>query len=178
MAVVAPSREPFDVERERREPTWGDPTLRVLPGEPSQSDIDARHLHINTSDLLIDYNISLPAQRLKELAGQGQIGAALKMFDTATEPLTNLTSTRFGPATRRRPTRTGSLRSRARSWPTVLRRSVVPAGKRLSGKRLSGKRLNMKPAIITLTMDAERPKAERRSAGVGEERGLQLTAAA
>lgn len=72
---LAASQEPFDVERERREPTWGDPTLRVLPAEPSQSDIDARHLHINTADLFIDYNISLPAQRLTELAGTGAIGA-------------------------------------------------------------------------------------------------------
>ena len=34
------SQEPFDVEREKREPTWGDPTYRVIPRTTQQSEID------------------------------------------------------------------------------------------------------------------------------------------
>lgn len=57
-------------------PTWGDPTLRVIPNDVSQSQLDARHLHINTTDLLVDMNVALPIERLNELAEQGVIGSA------------------------------------------------------------------------------------------------------
>ncbi len=73
---VASSQEPFDVERERREPTWGDPTLRMIPRGVDPDDLDARHLHINTSDLLADRNIALPIDRLDELVEAGVVGAA------------------------------------------------------------------------------------------------------
>jgi D-proline reductase (dithiol) PrdB len=70
------SQEPFDLERERREPTWGDPTFRVIPSEVSQSQIDVSHLHINTADLLKDINVALPIDRLNELVDEGVVGAA------------------------------------------------------------------------------------------------------
>jgi len=73
---LAGEQEPFDVERERREPTWGDPTLRVIPNGVEQSQLDATHLHINTSDLLTDMNVALPIRRLNELADAGVIGSA------------------------------------------------------------------------------------------------------
>jgi len=73
---LARDQEPFDVERERREPTWGDPTLRIIPNDVTQSQIDASHLHINTSDLLTDMNVALPIGRLNELVTEGVIGAA------------------------------------------------------------------------------------------------------
>lgn len=69
-------QEPFDVEREKREPTWGDPTLRVIPNDVRQDAIDATHLHINTADLLRDMNVALPIDRLNELASAGVIGEA------------------------------------------------------------------------------------------------------
>jgi D-proline reductase (dithiol) PrdB len=65
---------PFDLERERREPTWGDPTLRVISAGVQQTDIDAGHLHIRTDDILADLNIALPIHRLDELAATGVIG--------------------------------------------------------------------------------------------------------
>jgi D-proline reductase (dithiol) PrdB len=68
-------QEPFDVERERQEPTWGDPSFRIIPAGVTQPEIDATHLHINTADLLTDLNIALPLQRLQELAEAGAIGA-------------------------------------------------------------------------------------------------------
>jgi D-proline reductase (dithiol) PrdB len=73
---LAGEQEPFDVERERREPTWGDPTLRIIPNDVTQSQLDATHLHINTTDLLTDMNVALPIGRLNELADAGAIGSA------------------------------------------------------------------------------------------------------
>jgi D-proline reductase (dithiol) PrdB len=65
---------PFDLEREREEPTWGDPTYRVLPTEVGQGEVGASHLHIRTQDILADLNIVLPVHRFSELVAAGQIG--------------------------------------------------------------------------------------------------------
>ena len=73
---LAGEQQPFDVEREKLEPTWGDPTLRVIPNDVTQSQIDATHLHLNTADFLADLNVALPIDRLNELAAAGEIGAA------------------------------------------------------------------------------------------------------
>ena len=70
------TQEPFDVERERQEPTWGDPSLRLIPADVTQDRVDATHLHINTADLLEDVNVALPVHRLEELATNGVIGSA------------------------------------------------------------------------------------------------------
>ncbi|UCF61249.1 MAG: hypothetical protein JSV37_00820 [Anaerolineaceae bacterium] len=64
---------PFDIEREKREPTWGDPTYRTLPTDIKQSDIAASHLHINTRWVLEDVNILLPIHRFCELVDEGRI---------------------------------------------------------------------------------------------------------
>ncbi len=66
---------PFDVERERREPMWGDPTYRVIPREVKQEEIDSTHLHVNTSDLLQDMDTALPIHRFLELEESGEIGS-------------------------------------------------------------------------------------------------------
>lgn len=73
---LAGEHEPFDVERERREPTWGDPTLRIIPNDVAQPQIDATHLHLNIADFLVDMNVALPIQRINELADDGTIGSA------------------------------------------------------------------------------------------------------
>ena len=65
----------FDVERERREPAWGDPTYRVIPSDVRQEQIGVTHLHINTEDLVQDMNIVLPLRRFEELAEAGEVGA-------------------------------------------------------------------------------------------------------
>ncbi len=65
----------FDVERERAEPTWGDPTLRTVRSNVSQDEIGAAHLHIRTDDLLEDIDIALPINRLNELVAEGWVGA-------------------------------------------------------------------------------------------------------
>ena len=62
---------PFDLEREKQESTWGDPTYRILPADIQQAEVGASHLHINTRDVLEDFNILLPIHRFQELAADG-----------------------------------------------------------------------------------------------------------
>ena len=65
---------PFDMEREKREPLWGDPTCREIPKYITETDIDVNHLHINTSYVKQDINVMLPVKRFKELEDEGVIG--------------------------------------------------------------------------------------------------------
>jgi len=64
---------PFDLERERQEPTWGDPSYRSIPNSITQDAIGVSHLHINNEPILLDFNILLPIERMKELAEEGRI---------------------------------------------------------------------------------------------------------
>ena len=68
------SQPPFDVERERQEPNWGDPTHRIIPRTVRQEEIAAEHLHINTRDVLIDFNVALPIRAFGQLEAEGAIG--------------------------------------------------------------------------------------------------------
>lgn len=65
--------KPFDLEREKREPTWGDPTYRRIPAGIRQSEIGVSHLHLNPRDVLEDFNILLPIHRFQDLAAEGRI---------------------------------------------------------------------------------------------------------
>jgi D-proline reductase (dithiol) PrdB len=65
---------PFDVEREKQAPTWGDPTYRRIPAGISQKDVGVSHLHLNPRAILQDLNILLPVHRFRELAAQGLVG--------------------------------------------------------------------------------------------------------
>ena len=71
-------QQPFDVERERKEPTWGDPTMRLIGAGSTQDQFGATHLHLNTADLLRDANIALPIDRLNEQVAQGAVGSAAR----------------------------------------------------------------------------------------------------
>lgn len=66
---------PFDYEREKREPMWGDPTFRRIPRYTKQEQIGAGHLHLNNRDILLDVNIQLPLHRMQELEESGRIGS-------------------------------------------------------------------------------------------------------
>ncbi len=68
------SQESYDLDRERREPTWGDPTYRVIPRGARQAEMAFAHLHINTRDHYQDFNIALPLDRFAELETEGRIG--------------------------------------------------------------------------------------------------------
>jgi hypothetical protein len=65
---------PFDVERERQEPEWGDPTFRTIPTDVQQAEIGASHLHINTGGVMADVNILLPIHRFRGFVADGTIG--------------------------------------------------------------------------------------------------------
>jgi len=72
---VKGEQEPFDLDRERREPTWGDPTYRSISREVKQQQIGVAHLHVNTTDIEADMNVALPIQRFLELEAAGEIGS-------------------------------------------------------------------------------------------------------
>jgi len=68
-------QQPFDVDREEREPDWGDPTYRVIPLDTRLGEIGAAHLHYNTADIEEDFNILLPIHRFLEMEAAGEIGS-------------------------------------------------------------------------------------------------------
>jgi D-proline reductase (dithiol) PrdB len=74
------SDPPFDMQREKEEPTWGDRSYRMLPRNTAAKDIDVNHLHINTRYIKEDLNVILPLNRMAELEQEGLIG---QLADTA-----------------------------------------------------------------------------------------------
>lgn len=72
------SQPPFDIERERREPLWGDPTYRVIPRKVRRDQVGVAHLHLNSDDLLADFNVALPLDVFAELERSGKIGSLAK----------------------------------------------------------------------------------------------------
>lgn len=72
---VKGAEPPFDMERERQEGTWGDPSFRTIPRSVRQDDIGACHLHISNDDILRDADIVLPVHRLLEMEVAGEIGS-------------------------------------------------------------------------------------------------------
>jgi D-proline reductase (dithiol) PrdB len=68
------SDPPFDMDREKREPLWGDRSFRAIPRETTAGDIDVNHLHINTGYILEDINVMLPLARMAEFEQEGVIG--------------------------------------------------------------------------------------------------------
>jgi D-proline reductase (dithiol) PrdB len=66
---------PFDGEREKAEPTWGDPTHRVLPASLDTPVLGMMHLHLNHEDVLADPEIALPLDGLAALVAEGRVGS-------------------------------------------------------------------------------------------------------
>ncbi len=64
----------FDVEREKREPLWGDPSRREIAKTATEADINVNHLHINTDYIKQDINVMLPLARFREFESEGIIG--------------------------------------------------------------------------------------------------------
>lgn len=65
---------PFDMEREKKEPLWGDRSYRAIPRGTTEKDIEVNHLHINTSYIKKDINVILPLSRMEEFEKEGIIG--------------------------------------------------------------------------------------------------------
>jgi len=66
--------QPFDQERERRDPWWGDPSFRAIPLGTSERDVRLYHLHIDPRFGEADLDVVLPMRRLAELAAEGAVG--------------------------------------------------------------------------------------------------------
>jgi D-proline reductase (dithiol) PrdB len=67
---------PFDLDSERRHPTWGDPSFRGICSEATAADVEVSHLHINTIFIRRDLNVALPLDRLRELVRDGIVGSS------------------------------------------------------------------------------------------------------
>jgi D-proline reductase (dithiol) PrdB len=65
---------PFDMEREKKDPLWGDRSFRVIPRGTTGKDIDVNHLHINTNYAKQDINVILPLARMAEFEKEKIIG--------------------------------------------------------------------------------------------------------
>jgi D-proline reductase (dithiol) PrdB len=90
---------PFDAEREKREPMWGDPTFRRISRDIRQQYVGASHLHLNNRDMVADVDTVLPIHRLAELEAEGVIGS---LADTnysfmGYQPNTTEWRERYGP---------------------------------------------------------------------------------
>ena len=72
---VRGEQRPFNLDRERTEPTWGDPDFRAIHTDSPPNTVTAEHLHINTSFVEEDVNVLLPLTRFQELAASGTIGS-------------------------------------------------------------------------------------------------------
>lgn len=68
-------QQPFDIDREAREPEWGDPSFRIIPRETLAGEVEVAHTHYNPSDAEEDFNILLPIHRFLELENSGEIGS-------------------------------------------------------------------------------------------------------
>ncbi len=67
--------ETFDYDRERRQPTWGDPTYREIPRSAGQDDCLYTHLHIDTGFLAKDRNVAFPVDIFTAFEEEGKIGS-------------------------------------------------------------------------------------------------------
>lgn len=70
------SQSPFDLERERRDPLWGDPSWRAIPATTAPGELAVGHLHISDSDILADPEIALPMRGLAAMVEAGIVGSA------------------------------------------------------------------------------------------------------
>ena len=73
---VEGSQERFDLDGERANPQWGDPSHRVIPHALGDRTLAMSHLHVNPTDVLADRNVALPIDVLDSLAADGVVGRA------------------------------------------------------------------------------------------------------
>jgi D-proline reductase (dithiol) PrdB len=65
---------PFDLETEKKRPSWGDPSWRRLRSDVTAETIQAHHLHIDTKYLFEDLDVCFPVPLLHEFASEGRVG--------------------------------------------------------------------------------------------------------
>ena len=75
-ALALNSDDPFDVQIERLDPWFSDPSYRVLPRKARTGEVQVCHLHINPAFTNQDLNCVMPLDRLAELVSSGEVGAS------------------------------------------------------------------------------------------------------
>jgi D-proline reductase (dithiol) PrdB len=73
-AVAMRDDQPFDQDKERRDPWHPDESYRLIPRDATEQDVHLYHLHINTHFGEQDLDCVMPLRRLKELEEAGEIG--------------------------------------------------------------------------------------------------------
>ncbi len=73
-ALALASDRAFDLQIERLDPWFSDPSYRVLPRNTRTGEVRIYHLHINPAFATEDLNCVMPLERLAELAGLGEVG--------------------------------------------------------------------------------------------------------
>jgi D-proline reductase (dithiol) PrdB len=73
--ISCPPDPPFDMDGERANPLWGDPSWRRIPATATEADVEVNHLHIDTGHIRRDLDVALPLRRLAELAAAGEVGS-------------------------------------------------------------------------------------------------------
>jgi len=74
-AALALNRDrPFDVQIERLDPWFSDPSYRVVPRNTRTGEVQSFHLHINPAFAKQDLNCVMPLNRLAELVALGEVG--------------------------------------------------------------------------------------------------------
>jgi D-proline reductase (dithiol) PrdB len=64
----------FDMEGERQNPWWGDPSFRAIPNTATEQDVRINHLHVDTSYAERDLDCIFPLRRLLEFEHGGEVG--------------------------------------------------------------------------------------------------------
>ncbi|MGI8793602.1 MAG: glycine/sarcosine/betaine reductase selenoprotein B family protein [Acidimicrobiales bacterium] len=67
-------QHPFDLDGERADPSWGDPSWRALPADLPADGHGVCHLHINTADIEADREVALPLDGLHDAFERGVVG--------------------------------------------------------------------------------------------------------
>lgn len=75
---VKASQPSFDLDSERANPEWGDPSWRAIPASAGAGELGVAHLHLNDEDLLSDPEIALPARALGGLVREGVVAGAVE----------------------------------------------------------------------------------------------------
>lgn len=73
-ALALNSERPFDIEVERRDPWFSDPSYRIIPRNTRTGEVQISHLHINPAFASQDLNCVMPLERLLELVESGEAG--------------------------------------------------------------------------------------------------------
>lgn len=74
-AIALNSDPPFDLEIERRNPWFSDPSYRIIPRQATEQDVQIYHLHIDKRFAQQDLNCIFPLRHLEALESIGEIGS-------------------------------------------------------------------------------------------------------